>query len=147
MGPRGQRWFRVKWFKKAEPPAVLPSTPQTYPSGIAVKTDKGTYLIHKDGKRYRIQSDEIFESWAFPRVVLTSEVALKNYPIAYTRLGFRDGTLLHNIKDGKMYLVSESKIRHITSPAVLKRLGATKDDLLLVSDDDINLMKRGDEIS
>jgi len=76
-----------------------------------------------------------------------SESSLSNYPVAVTKLAFRDGSLLHNIKDGKLYLVSEARLRHITSPDVLERLGVTRDDAMLVADSDIAIMKFGEEIS
>lgn len=139
------------WRKNKKPsspqPFFLPSEPTTYPAGTVVSTNKGRFLINRDGKRYRISSERIFASWNFPLVVETSEIALKHYPVAITKLGFRDGSLLNNIKDGKMYLVSDSRLRHITSPDVLVRLNVTAGNFLLVSDDEINLMKQGEEIS
>lgn len=133
------------WKRKQKSPEK-PTVPVEYPSGIAVKTERGLFLINKDGKRYRVPSQRVFESWRFPLVVDTSEVAVSRYPVAVTKLGFRDGTLLNNIADGKLYLVSESKIRHITSPEVLSRLGISKDDAMLVSGDEIKIMKVGEEI-
>lgn len=136
------------WSKKTPPTrAELPQTPQVYPTGICVKTEKGAYLINKDGKRYRIPTKAILDSWSFPLVVDTSEAALVKYPVAVTKLGFRDGSLLNNIADGKMYLVSGSVLRHITDPAVLARLGVTKGDAVTVSDDEINIMKFGENIN
>lgn len=144
----------ANWFKRRELPPTLPATkpelptaPVEYPTGIAVKTQDGKfYFLHKDGKRYRIQSSKIFMSWGFPLIVPTTEAALKNYPVAVTKLGFRDGSLLNNIADGKLYLVSESRLRHITNPEVLTRLGVTREDALVVSDADIKIMKLGEEI-
>jgi hypothetical protein len=101
----------------------------------------------KDGKRYRITSDEVYLSWSFPLTVITSEDALKNYPVAVSKLPFRDGSLLNNIADGKLYLVSEGVLRQITSPAVLERLQRTKDDCVLVSEADIKFMKKGENIN
>lgn len=140
----------MSWFKRTRPqPKIqskVPNYPVEYPAGIALRTEKGFYFLHKDGKRYRITSDRIVDSWHFPFVVETSEIALSRYPVAVGKLGFRDGSLLNNIADGRMYIVSESKLRHITSPDVLERLGVTRDDALLVSDADINIMKLGEEI-
>lgn len=142
----------VKRTRQTSPTTVpnktyLPKVPQDYPAGTAVVTDKGSYFINKDGKRYRIQSDEIFWSWRFPLVVETTEEALKNYPVAVTRLAFRDGTLLNNIADGKLYLVSESKLRHITGPKTLFVLGLDANQALVVSDADIKMMKQGEPLN
>ena len=141
------RMFRKQSSKTYRTRADLPSGPVVFPSGIAVKTEKGAYFIHKDGRRYRIQSKQILDSWRFPLIVDASESSLSNYPVAVTKLAFRDGSLLHNIKDGKLYLVSEARLRHITSPDVLERLGVTRDDAMLVADSDIAIMKFGEEIS
>jgi len=86
------------------------------------------------------------QSWAFPRVIETSEAALAKYRIA-GRLGFREGTLIYNIEDAKMYLVADNKRRHIVSPDVLDRLGATFNDAITVSATEILLHEEGERIS
>jgi hypothetical protein len=145
----------MNWFRRAttaSSPATqnktyLPKVPQEYPAGCAVVTEKGSYFINKDGKRYRIQSDEIFWSWRFPLVVETTEAAVKNYPVAVNRLPFRDGTLLNNIADGKLYLVSEGKLRHIVGNKCLFVLGLDVNQALVVSDADIKIMKQGEPLN
>lgn len=122
----------------------LPTEPVVYPSGICVKTEKGAYLIQKDGKRYRIPTKAILESWSFPFVVDTTEAAVANYPIGVLKVGFRDGSLLNNIADGRMYLVSVGKLRHIVDPAVLDRLG--NPEPRVVSDAEIKSMSQGEPI-
>lgn len=136
------------WRRKPQPKsrAELPSTPVEYPSGICLKTERGAYYLKADGKRYRIPTQAILDSWSFPFVVDTSEAALANYPVAVSKMGFREGTLLNNIADGRLYLVSAFKIRHITDPAVLNRLGVTREDAMIVSDAEIKMMKVGEEI-
>lgn len=125
----------------------LPTTPQDYPAGVCVKTERGVYLINKDGKRYRILSTAILDSWNFPLVVDSTEAAVADYPVAVTKLGFRDGSLLNNIADGKLYLVSGGVLRHVVSPAVLERLGVSRSDAAVVSDAEINIMKFGAAIN
>lgn len=124
--------------------AELPTEPVLYPSGICVKTEKGAYLIQKDGKRYRIPTQAILDSWSFPFVVDTSEAALEKYPVGILKVGFRDGSLLNNIADGRMYLVSAGKLRHIIDPAVLDRLG--NPEPRVVSDTEIKMMGQGEPI-
>lgn len=124
--------------------AELPTEPVSYPSGICVKTEKGAYLIQKDGKRYRIPTKAILDSWSFPFAVDTSEAALEKYPVGILKVGFRDGSLLNNIADGRMYLVSAGKLRHIIDPAVLDRLG--NPEPRVVSDAEIKMMSQGEPI-
>lgn len=125
----------------------IPTTPIQYPSGICVRTPQGAYRIGTDGKRYRIVSERIMRSWNFPFVVETTEEALRKHPVAVTKLGFRDGTLLNNFADGKMYLVSGAKLRHIKNPDFLEYLGVTLNDSLVVSDKEIQIMKQGEPIN
>lgn len=109
----------------------LITLPTNFPSGIAVKTDKDTYWI-KDGKRYRLISDRAAQSWCFT-TVLATEAALSGCKIA-GKLGFRDGTLIKNIADGKMYLVSQNKLRHIVDPDSFIRYGLDKSKIIEVSE-------------
>lgn len=136
----------MKFLKRNSKKRPLPTEPVDYPSGICVKTEKGSYFINKDGKRYRVPTVAVEDSWSFPLIVNSSEAALANYPIAVTKLGFRDGSLLNNIADGRLYLVSEGRLRHIVDPAVFDRLGVNRLMARVVSDTEIKMMKQGDPI-
>ena len=92
--------------------STLITSPTNFPSGIAVKTDKAIYWI-KDGKRFKLISDRAAESWKFTTVNAT-ESAVSGMKLA-GKLGFRDGSLIKNIADGKIYLLSQNKLRHIVS--------------------------------
>lgn len=124
----------------------VPTTPVTYPAGVVVETEKGTYFINKDGKRYRIPTQRVFDSWNFPLVVKSTEAAVVNHPVALNKLGFRDGSLLNNIADGKLYLVSGGLLRHVVDPDILGKLGINHLMATVVSDAEINIMKFGDVI-
>lgn len=126
---------------------ALPSERTEYPKGIAVTTEAGRFYLHPDGKRYAIASNEIFNSWSFPLVVETTETAVEHVPVALTKLGFRDGTLIYNIKDARIYLIVQGKRRPVVSPSALDTLGLTKDDAIVVSNYDISLMKLGDDLT
>ena len=110
------------------------SQPTNFPSGLAVKTDKAVYWI-KDGKRYKLISDRAARSWMFTTVNAT-EAALSGIKLA-GKLGFRDGSLIKNIADGKMYLVSQNKLRHIVDPDIFDRYGLDRSNLIEVSDVEI----------
>jgi len=119
------------------------SQPTNFPSGLAVKTDKAVYWI-KDGKRYKLISDRAAKSWSFTTVNAT-EAALSGIKLV-GKLGFRDGTLIKNIADGKMYLVSQNKLRHIVDPDIFDRYGLDRSNLVEVSEAEINAHDIGESL-
>lgn len=133
---------------KPEPVVVFepPTYPVKYPVGSCVFSGNAYYRINSDGKRYRIPTKRILDSWAFPHIIPATEASLADYPVAVSKIGFRDGSLLNNIADGKIYIVSGSKLRHVVSPDVLARYGLSVSDAVLVSNEEINLMKQGESI-
>ena len=139
------------WKKKRQRLRLLKSTkatltisqPTNFPSGIAVKIDKDTYWI-KDGKRYRLISDRAAQSWCFT-TVLATEAALSGTKVA-GKLGFRDGTLIKNVADGKMYLVSQNKLRHIVDPDSFIRYGLDRSKMIEVSEKEISAHDLGENL-
>ena len=129
-------------FKNTKNTLII-SQPTNFPSGLAVKTDKSTYWI-KDGKRYKLISDRAAMSWSFTTVNVT-EAALSGIKLV-GKLGFRDGTLIKNIADGKMYLVSQNKLRHIVDPDTFDRYGLNRSNLIEVSDTVIKAHDIGEEL-
>jgi len=122
---------------------LLISSPTNFPSGVAVKTDKDTYWI-KDGKRYKLISDRAAQSWCFT-TVLATEAALTGFKVA-GKLGFRDGALIKNVADGKMYLVSQNKLRHIVDPDSFNRYGLDRSKIIEVSEKEILAHDLGENI-
>jgi len=114
-----------------------------FPSGIAVKTDKETYWI-KDGKRYKLISDRAAQSWCFT-TVLATEAALSGIKLV-GKLGFRDGSLIKSLADGRMYLVSENKLRHIVDPDSFNRYGLDRSKVIEVSDKEISAHDLGENL-
>ena len=119
------------------------SQPTNFPSGLAVKTDKATYWI-KDGKRYKLISDRAAKSWMFTTVNAT-EAALSGIKLV-GKLGFRDGSLIKNIADGKMYLVSQNKLRHIVDPDVFDKYGLDRSIIIEVSEAEIKAHELGENL-
>jgi hypothetical protein len=101
-------WFAKKKSNKIYTPVV--------PSGLIAHTEKGYFYV-KGQKRFKFVSDRAKDSWLLT-VVETKEVMMKDYPVSGL-LGFRDGTLVKDISDGKIYLISDSKRRHVVDPDVL----------------------------
>ncbi len=122
---------------------TLVESPTSFPSGIAVKTDKATYWI-KDGKRFKLISDRAAKSWSFT-TVNAKESALSTTKVV-GKLGFRDGTLIKNIADGKLYLISQNKRRHIVSPDVFDKYGLDKCSVVEVSEAETNMHDLGDSL-
>jgi len=122
---------------------LIVSQATNFPSGLAVKTDKVTYWI-KDGKRYKLISDRAAKSWSFTTVNAT-EAALSGIKLVGS-LGFRDGALIKNIADGKIYLVSQNKLRHIVDPDSFDRYGLDRSRVIEVSEKEISAHELGDNI-
>ena len=129
---------------KSTPNISIISQPTNFPSGIAVKTDKATYWI-KDGKRFKLISERAAISWMFTTVNAT-EAALSGIKLV-GKLGFRDGTLIKNISDGKMYLVSQNKLRHIISPDVFIRYGLDRSKMVEVSQNEFEAHDLGEDLN
>jgi hypothetical protein len=132
----------MRLFKTTKSTLTI-SQPTNFPSGLAVKTDKATYWI-KDGKRYKLISDRAATSWSFTTVNAT-EAALSGIKLV-GKLGFRDGTLIKNIADGKMYLVSQNKLRHIVDPDIFDRYGLDRSNLIEVSEAEIKAHDIGETL-
>jgi hypothetical protein len=133
---------RLRLLKTTKPTLTI-SQPTNFPSGIAVKTDKDTYWI-KDGKRYRLISDRAATSWSFTTVNAT-EAALTGFKVA-GKLGFRDGTLIKNVADGKMYLVSQNKLRHIVDPDSFTKYGLDRSKVIEVSEAEVSAHDLGEKL-
>ena len=123
----------MKLFKTTKNILTI-SQPTNFPSGLAVTTDKATYWI-KDGKRYKLISDRAAKSWSFTTVNAT-EAALSGIKLV-GKLGFRDVALIKNIADGKMYLVSQNKLRHIVDPDIFNKYGLDRSQVIEVSEAEI----------
>ena len=132
----------MRLFKNTKSTLII-SQPTNFPSGLAVKTDKATYWI-KDGKRYKLISDRAAKSWMFTTVNAT-EAALSGIKLV-GKLGFRDGSLIKNIADGKMYLVSQNKLRHIVDPDVFDRYGLDRSIIIEVSEAEIKAHELGENL-
>jgi hypothetical protein len=128
-------------FKNTQTPLI--TSPTNFPSGIAVKTNKATYWI-KDGKRYKLISDRASKSWSFSTANATEE-ALSLIKLV-GKLGFRDGSLIKNIADGKIYLISQNKKRHIVDPDSFIKYGLDRSKVIEVSEAESNAHDLGENL-
>ena len=132
----------MRLFKNMKSTSII-SQPTNFPSGIAVQTDKATYWI-KDGKRFKLISDRAAQSWSFVTANAT-EAALTGFKIA-GKLGFRDGTLIKNIADGKIYLISQNKKRHVVNPDIFTQYGLDRSKTVEVSEAEANMHDLGEDL-
>lgn len=119
-----------------------PTSRVAYPSGTCIRTEKGIFYI-KGGKRYRIISQRVADSWNFPKIINSSEAAVAGMRIS-GKLGFREGTLINNLSSGKIYVISENKKRQLHDPNWLSLLNYEITDALLVSHEEANLHEDGE---
>lgn len=119
-----------------------------YPAGTYIQTEKGYFYVHSSTERYRFITKRALDSWNPIRIVQTSEdhPAVKKLTI-FAKMKFRNGSLLYSQASGKMYLVSQGKLRHILSPDVLPQLGFKHQDAVWVSEEEIKLHAMGRELS
>ena len=105
-------------FKKQSPQKIYNPL---VPSGLIASTEKGYFYI-KGEKKFKFVSERAMLTWSLP-IVKTSDNMLNKLVTAGV-LGFRDGTLVKDISDSKIYLISDSKRRHIINPDVLEWINA-----------------------
>lgn len=123
-----------------------PTHPVEYPVGSFLNTEKGYFYIVAPGKRYRLVSERVVASWAPQRIIKTTESAVQKYRIS-AKMKFRNGSLIHNLADGKLFLIENGLRRHITSPNVLLTIGAKVDEAVTVSQEEVNLHDEGEPLS
>lgn len=131
-------------FKKRSEPVAAPTEPTDYPYGLCIRTEAGVFLI-REKTRFRLPTQRVVDSWRFD-VLESSESAVKHVRIS-GKIGFRDGTLIRNIADSKVYLISHNKKRHIQSPEVFERFRFSWDKVLLVSDEEAKLHNDGEVLN
>lgn len=126
----------------------LPSKPIDYPIGTFIETEKGYFYIAAPLKRYHLISKRTLDSWNPPRVVKTTEAAVSRYRVA-AKMRFRNGSLIHSLIDGKVYLIENSLRRPLVSPEAFERIGSHVRDksIVTVSAEELRLHQLGEELS
>jgi hypothetical protein len=135
----------MAWWRRTKQLPPAPTVPVDYPTGTCVQTEKGVFFI-KGKSRFRVTSDRILSSWEYPFVIRSTEKACAQYKIA-GKLGFRQGTLVKDMSNGKMYLISENLRRQIVSPDFFDVMLFPRDRVIEVSPSEIALHKEGENIT
>lgn len=143
----------MRWISRKLEPLEIPelpvriarvTKPVNYPSGVAVETEAGVYFI-KGKTKFKVYSERVLASWSFD--LLPGSVASVSKFKSGGSLGFRSGTLIQNIADNKIYLISDNLRRHITDPDVFVKYGFDEALIMAVSDAETNLHEEGEVLS
>jgi hypothetical protein len=116
----------------------------SFPDNVPVETEDGFFYMKKN-LRLRIPNERVLASWRFTNIPLYTEQALAKYPVL-KNLPYRDGSLLKNQVDGRTYYVSGQKLRLIAEPKWFDRLGLNDNDVIIVSQSDIDYHIMGDDL-
>lgn len=126
-----------------------PTTPTDYPAGTFLKTEKGFFYIVSPDKRYRITTKRVLDSWSPHRVVPSTEAAVLKYRIA-AKMKFRNGSLIFNLGDGKVYLIENGKRRCIVNADFFYTLGLDPSkymkEVTWVSQEELKLHELGEDL-
>jgi hypothetical protein len=112
---------------------------------VCVHTDKGEYFYINGKYRHVIVGHRILNSWSFLFIIESSECALVKYPRA-SPLGFRDGSLVTDVSDGKTYFISQRQRRPVQTPDFFRYVGLKPKDAILVSKEEVSLHKEGEAL-
>lgn len=134
------------WKKKRQKtnPINPPLVPTAYPSGVAVFDGTNTYFI-KNNKKYRIISERAVKSWGF-KVWYGSPESLSKIVLGGV-LAFRDGSVIKDVSNGKIYLVVNGLKQHITTPDFFTKFGVDPEYIIEVSAKEADLHKNGEPIN
>lgn len=130
----------LKAFQKKQKAILNKNYFPVVPSGLIAHTETGYFYI-KGNKKFTFISDRAMLSWNLP-IVKTKDSIMSSYTRA-GMIGFRDGTLIKDISDGKIYLVSDSKRRHIIDPDVLEWLNT---DIIQIGQKELFVHSEGEKL-
>lgn len=127
-------------------PKPVPQRTSEVPDGSCLVTETGDRFYVTGGKVLTIQSDGIFDSWAFPLVFTVPKFLVDAYPKG-GRLGFRPGTVRRSLEDSLFYYFSAGLRHKITGTDFFKQAQIIPSSVKWASASDIALHKEGSEIT
>ena len=118
--------------------------PTNYPSGSVVDTGADVYLI-KGKTKFKFYSPLCLESWGFRQILPGSTESVSKF-LYGGHIGFRDGSLIKNFADGKIYLIADNKRRHVQNPHVMEEMGYDLSKAIVVSNKEAEIQSEGEPI-
>ena len=135
---RTEKWSRRQLKKTWRSTAI--------PDGSAGVTESGKMYYASGGRLLRIQSEDIFRSWKFTTVFLSTDFILSGSEFG-GKVGFRPGSVVGSLADHCFYYIaSDGTRRKIVSPSFFKETGLSRFNTKFVSKSDLELHKIGEDI-
>lgn len=145
----------MSWFKRPpEPPVVskhIPlSKPLRYPKWtFAQIADSNNYYLILEKTKMPFISERAFDSWGRNPILVTAK-SISNYP-TFKKVGFAPGTLLISQADKTEWFITGADVlaperRLIADPGFYQVLGFDIDDAYVVSLNEIDFHKKGEDI-
>ena len=100
--------------------------------------DNPTVYRISDGKKHSIYSWDVFLSWGYKdeEIQVVSQAELDQYPTGEPVI-FRDGSLIRNVSDPKVYVIEQKIKRPFESEEPFFALGFTFDMVVKIPDEDL----------
>ena len=133
-------------FKRNKQSAVeepRPSGRVNYIDGLAVETELGYYLVRR-GVRVPFPSKRVFDTWGL-HAIRSSEAACQHLPVVGI-MGIREGSLVVDFMDNKLYMISGGKRRLVSNPSFLEDLQIDPIEAIVVSHEEILLHSEAEVI-
>jgi|GEM_PF-3080045 len=145
----------MSWFKKPMEPVNIikylpPNKPLRYPKWtFAQVAGSNKYYLILEKTKMPFISERAFDSWGRNPVIVT-EKTVSGYPI-FKKVGFAPGTIIISQADKKEWFITGSDVlaperRLIDDPDFYRTLGFDIEDAYVVSLNEIDFHKKGEDI-
>lgn len=145
----------MSWFKKPLEQAVVikhtpPSKPLRYPKWtFAQVAGSNNYFLILEKTKMPFISERAFDSWGRNPIIVT-EKSVSGYP-TFKKIGFAPGTIVISQADKSEWFITGSDVlaperRLVADPDFYQVLGFDIDDAYVVSLNEIDFHKKGEDI-
>jgi len=120
---------------------------KNYPDGTLLRSDNSdaVYLIEYGARRPFLNKAAFSSRFSSDKIITVSEDDISRYEIG-TPIKFPNYTLMRD-PSKSIYLLINDKKHRISSPEVFRKIGFIDDEIIDLSDEEINEYKNGDDIT